>query len=604
MRDLLETAGNGTNAYINLNYTLGTDNVNYALNSGSAGFYCRSDVNEAAYDMGCHTNHTTIDGSVLALYSYGLYGSVNCPNVSAGTVTDTRGMWVVSRTASDDIDFYRNGNTFVQGTTASGSIYSGDAYLLARNVGYASHHSTKQMSFAYYSSGLTAAEVNTLSDIVNAYMTALGKNVYSQSTEPPPPGDILNNNPGFEDGTFINEWKIAFQNVDDSVLEVRSDDPYNGTYYLYNAHRYVTGSTHNRSELISDTDFGGTYTGYFPWYTEFWMGFAIKLPNWNDIIGNLPNEAEPEATSSWNSCFQMHSIPGDWRWNVCAAAPNVFSLVAETGIFNWSYVNEKHWSVHSRDFIKRSLDPYGSIPDFGIEAGMPRPPYWIPLADAEDKWIEVMFNYMMSPGPHATLNPGVPTGFLKVWIDKEFVVNEVGPNVYYYDRCEDIPAVAEGLLQLGSYKAQSNTNFVSQQYDDIKFADDTGTVHVVTPKTISNPIPVDAEIGNIDNTSLRITFSSSLVSGNVDGTFQLYDITEANKVYDDTASEITLSSPTIVNGVLDCTTSTAITSGKVLQFKYTNSGTNPLQDESAAEVQTTQTHTSFNKFGIPVVNNV
>jgi hypothetical protein len=222
---------------------------------------------------------------------------------------------------------------------------------------------------------------------------------------------ILNVNPGFEDGTFINEYKISTQNNNDAVIEVLTTPPIrSGTYSTHFFHQYTTGSTHNRCEVIPDTDFGGYTTGAVPWYQEWWLGLSVYLKDFADYLGN----ATPPDTSGWNTIWQMHGVPsinpatGNPWWQSGGegylSPPNSFTLQGGDGFFGYSEVGEPYIGLHYKTYA----DPYGTW-DYQI---YPIPPWWIPVANGEDTWIDFVFNFRISPGPHATINPGVPDGFL------------------------------------------------------------------------------------------------------------------------------------------------------------------------------------------------
>ena len=60
---------------------------------------------------------------------------------------------------------------------------------------------------------------------------------------------LLNKNPGFESGTFQDEWKLSMQNTNDAIIEIVTVPVRSGKYALHLQHQYVTGSTHNRCEI-------------------------------------------------------------------------------------------------------------------------------------------------------------------------------------------------------------------------------------------------------------------------------------------------------------------------------------------------------------------
>jgi hypothetical protein len=133
-------------------------------------------------------------------------------------------------------------------------------------------------------------------------------------------------------------------------------------------------------------------------------------------------------------------------------------------------------------------------------------------------------------------------------------------------------------------KVSSSSSWIFDFYCTAQ--DFSGKIYNVSVKKVlaSSPAFSSGEIGTIDNSTVEVTFSASLDTGKTDGTHTL------------TASggAVTLSSPTIVGGKLQLTTSRVIDAGETLTYSYTNSGANPLQDVSANEVQTFTNKTIVN----------
>jgi len=169
--------GNGSTSYLNTTYTPSTNGVNYTLNSASGGVYSRTNSNLSVVDMG---SSLTIGNDRLELairYGNVFYGFVNS---GQGTVasSDSSGLFVASRTASNVFFLSRNGSVIANPNTASSSLASLPVYICGGNLGGLTAPSTRQYAAAFMGGGLTPTESADLSTDLNAYMTAVGANVY------------------------------------------------------------------------------------------------------------------------------------------------------------------------------------------------------------------------------------------------------------------------------------------------------------------------------------------------------------------------------------------------------------------------------------------
>lgn len=161
---------NGTTQYLRTAFIPSLDGVNYTLNSASFGVYSRDDYNGGfAWDIG---GYDAVNGSALSLRdgansSYAKINSVIVAIITAGGVTDSRGLFVSTRTASNAIAIFRNGSNIGTDTDASSALPATEMYVGAlNNNGVAANFSQRQISISFVASGL----VNQLS-FYNAIQT-------------------------------------------------------------------------------------------------------------------------------------------------------------------------------------------------------------------------------------------------------------------------------------------------------------------------------------------------------------------------------------------------------------------------------------------------
>lgn len=171
--------GNGVDSYINTNFNETTDATYYALNDSAFAFYCRTDKTEISAEMGAErgaggrtyllTRYAT-DDQILNMNSSGLSG--------VDTGTDSSGMFICQRTASNALAAYRNKVEQFSGSTASGILPNYDWSVCGVNDdGTTDQLSTRQVSFAWIGASLTSDERTVLTDAVETYMDSNGKGV-------------------------------------------------------------------------------------------------------------------------------------------------------------------------------------------------------------------------------------------------------------------------------------------------------------------------------------------------------------------------------------------------------------------------------------------
>jgi hypothetical protein len=175
---------NGTNAYAN---TMAQTNLILAANNWHMSYYSRTN---SAYLSSIDMGALGATGNNQALLS--LRQSTNLSYFDAGgpggtqkvstTQTDSRGYYIGSIVSSSDRKYYKNGSQLGSNTATwtnaltSWSIVIGAGDQEGTGI---INPGNKECAFATIGSGLTPAEMTTLSTIVNTWATAIGRNTYS-----------------------------------------------------------------------------------------------------------------------------------------------------------------------------------------------------------------------------------------------------------------------------------------------------------------------------------------------------------------------------------------------------------------------------------------
>jgi hypothetical protein len=168
----------GAADYINTNFNPNTEGVQYTQNSASFGIYIRNNVQETKFDCGINDG---VGFSQIATRNGSDAAQFRINNVGDGTppaVTDSRGMWIASRTASNARVLYRNASSILSDSEVSTAIPSLDVYVLALNLsGSPNFYTVRQASMFFMGSGLDQSDVTALTNAFEAYMDANSKGV-------------------------------------------------------------------------------------------------------------------------------------------------------------------------------------------------------------------------------------------------------------------------------------------------------------------------------------------------------------------------------------------------------------------------------------------
>jgi hypothetical protein len=172
--------GNGTTAYIDLNWNANTQGVNYVLNSASQGLYSRTSGIENVTELGADDN--TYSSSLRIKYASNLTSDIinqNRGEFSGQTdaSNDGLGLYILSRTSNIVAKVYRNGIAY-SGTNINTADGIPNANFNAFKAGgQVSPFSTRQLSMLFTGSGLDQTDATNLYNAFQAYMTSNGKQV-------------------------------------------------------------------------------------------------------------------------------------------------------------------------------------------------------------------------------------------------------------------------------------------------------------------------------------------------------------------------------------------------------------------------------------------
>jgi hypothetical protein len=173
--------GDGSTGYFDTGYTPSTAGGALTLNSGSFGLY---NLTSSTANTNAVTGGVT-DGAGNYLYmqpttSGSFFYDVNAQNFPSTANTQHQGSWIITRTAVNVTQVYRNGSAFgAAGTGNSNALVTTPIFLLALNNNASPVlYTTDQLSAAYLGAGLNSTNAGLVSSRINAYMTALGINLY------------------------------------------------------------------------------------------------------------------------------------------------------------------------------------------------------------------------------------------------------------------------------------------------------------------------------------------------------------------------------------------------------------------------------------------
>lgn len=161
---------NGTSAYCDTGINIRGLNQN----SQGIGIYIRENINESACDIGVSVSFYHM---IASRWSDLFRTGINQTGLNDNANTDSRGLFSVSRTASNVTKKYKNGALVATNTDVSYQPDNYNVFKGAMNRQGAIYFSSKQFAFSYIDNGLTDTQVANLNTCINTLMTTLGINV-------------------------------------------------------------------------------------------------------------------------------------------------------------------------------------------------------------------------------------------------------------------------------------------------------------------------------------------------------------------------------------------------------------------------------------------
>jgi hypothetical protein len=161
---------NGTNAYADTFW------ISTQQNSASLSFYSRSNTTGLFHEYGSAVGPFTY---FLLRFNNLIYATVNASSDNTVANTDSRGFYMISRTASNAVKVYKNASAVITGSTASTGIPPYNMIICAwrQFPGTIVRYSNRECAFATLGTGLNDTESANLYTAIQTLQTTLGRNV-------------------------------------------------------------------------------------------------------------------------------------------------------------------------------------------------------------------------------------------------------------------------------------------------------------------------------------------------------------------------------------------------------------------------------------------
>lgn len=160
----------GVNGYGNTGFAT---NLFTSANDFGLSTYIRTNTTSGA-DIGVFSPDLRYIGSNLSNFAY--FGVGN--TFISGANTDAKAFWQVNRTSASLVKGFKNSSVFVSGTTGAGTLGARTVFIGALNDnGSANFYAGRQHAFDAIHDGLTDTESANFYTAVQAFQTALSRNV-------------------------------------------------------------------------------------------------------------------------------------------------------------------------------------------------------------------------------------------------------------------------------------------------------------------------------------------------------------------------------------------------------------------------------------------
>jgi len=162
---------NGTSAYMDTTFNPNTSISD--INSAHLSIYSRTTTGVNGVDIGASPSAWDIEIIYTAFYA----GMMNSSYLNTAN-SDAKGLWTNSRISSSNIVAYRNGSTFVSGSSAPTIKPNCNVYIGARSdANIPLYFTNRQYAFASIGDGLTSGNVSNLYTAVQAFQVSLSRSV-------------------------------------------------------------------------------------------------------------------------------------------------------------------------------------------------------------------------------------------------------------------------------------------------------------------------------------------------------------------------------------------------------------------------------------------
>ncbi|MEN6569053.1 MAG: hypothetical protein ABFC18_03470 [Rikenellaceae bacterium] len=172
--------GNGSSDALNTNYNLATDSTLFTQNSCSMGVYIRTN-NQSAQAFGvikssAPTYRTDLQPRHTDNNAY--YG-ISSRGYDSNASNDSRGMWILTRSASNEFKVYKNGLEVVTESELTNALPSLIMHFLCYNGdGVLAGFSTHEISLGFIGAAMTPTDVANFQTIwVDGYLNSIGAKV-------------------------------------------------------------------------------------------------------------------------------------------------------------------------------------------------------------------------------------------------------------------------------------------------------------------------------------------------------------------------------------------------------------------------------------------
>lgn len=168
----------GPPTYLTTGFNPSTADGNFSLNSSSIGVYSRIASTGALIDIGCYDfSAFTVVGCRYSTTNTFRSG-MSSGSLSNFTNANSLGLHVVSRVDNSNLIFYKNAEEGISVSNASVALTNEEFFVLAANsVGTPQNFTNRQIALAFIGRSLTENEKETLFNIIETYLDAIGAGV-------------------------------------------------------------------------------------------------------------------------------------------------------------------------------------------------------------------------------------------------------------------------------------------------------------------------------------------------------------------------------------------------------------------------------------------